>query len=322
MGPKTFRHIGKQEAILSIRLSVLQLSTHSLIQLYLSLSIVSTILLVLMLSNTSVAYGQPTTQTMGVNITSPERGKTISVDSSLTVSGKSTDDPFDENCEVSVIVNNVRPYQPSTANGSTGQATDYSRWFFILSHDYTSIKEGVNEITARLSCLPSTTTGSNLTKWYSVNVTGVIVSQSQNVTTTTTPFTTALPPTFIPSPDRSSTEDSPIQESMQGENEPDIIEGSLFADDIDGENGDDRVQGSGGDDTISGGNGDDYLRGDEGNDNLRGENGDDMLFGGSGDDVLDGGNGSDNFSCGDGTDTIVDFSPFQGDVKSDDCEIS
>jgi len=26
------------------------------------------------------------------------------VDSSLAVSGKSTDDPFDENCEVSVIV--------------------------------------------------------------------------------------------------------------------------------------------------------------------------------------------------------------------------
>jgi Ca2+-binding RTX toxin-like protein len=41
-----------------------------------------------------------------------------------------------------------------------------------------------------------------------------------------------------------------------------------------------------------------------------------MLFGGSGDDVLNGGNGSDNFNCGNGTDSIVDFSPFQDDVKS------
>jgi hypothetical protein len=273
-----------------------------------------------MISNTSVVYGQLATQTIGVNITSPERGKTIPVGSSLTVSGKSTDDPFNENCEVSVIVNNVRPYQPATANGSTGQAIDYSRWFFILSHNYTSIKEGINEITSKLSCLPSTTTGSNLTKWYSVNITGVIVGQ--NATTTTTPTTAALPPTFTPSPDRLPTEDLLIQEPMRGGNEPDIIEGSLFADDIDGENGDDRVQGSGGDDIISGGNGDDYLQGDEGNDNLRGENGNDMLFGGSGDDVLGGGNGSDNFSCGDGNDTIVDFSPFQDDVKSNDCEIS
>lgn len=55
---------------------------------------------------------------------------------------------------------------------------------------------------------------------------------------------------------------------------------------------------------------------------MRGVNGDDMLFGGSGDDALDGGNGADNFSCGSGTDTIIDFSSFQDDVKSADCEIS
>jgi hypothetical protein len=298
----------------------MQLSTHSLVPLCLSLSIASIIIAVLVTSNASFVYGQLPTQALGVNITSPERGTTIPVDSGLTVSGKSTDDPFDENCEVSVIVNNVRPYQPATANGSTGQAIDYSRWFFILSHDYACIKEGVNEITARLSCLPSTTTGSNLTKWYSVNVTGVIVGQ--NITTTTTaPTITVLSPTLTPSPNRLPTEDLLIQ-PMEGGNKPDIIEGSLLADDIDGENGDDRIQGRGGDDTISGGNSDDYLQGDEGNDNLRGENGDDMLFGGSGDDVLSGENGSDNFSCGDGADTIVDFSPSQGDVKSDDCEIS
>ena len=321
------------------------LYTYALVPLCLPLLIASIVVLILVISHTGIISGQLQAQTIGVNITSPERGKTIPVNSSLTVSGKSTDNPFDEICQVSVIVNSVRPYQPATANGSIGQASDYSKWFFILSPNYTSIKEGINEITARLSCLPSITTGNNLTKWYSVNVTGVTVDQNATAAATTTPTTTtspsqtlipnqeqgqlAQPPsqlqpptTLTPTPQGLPIDNLPIQESMQGGNEPDIIEGTLFADNIDGENGDDRVQGSSGDDTITGGNGDDYLQGDEGNDNLRGVNGDDMLFGGSGDDALDGGNGADNFSCGSGTDTILDFSSFQDDVKSADCEIS
>jgi hypothetical protein len=321
------------------------LYTYALVPLCSPLLIASIVVLILVISHTGIISGQLQAQTIGVNITSPERGKTIPVNSSLTVSGKSTDNPFDEICQVSVIVNSVRPYQPATANGSIGQASDYSKWFFILSPNYTSIKEGINEITARLSCLPSITTGNNLTKWYSVNVTGVTVDQNATAASTTTPTITTLPPqtlipnqeqgqlaqppsqlqpptTLTPSPQGLPIDNLPIQESMQGGNEPDIIEGTLFADNIDGENGDDRVQGSSGDDTITGGNGDDYLQGDEGNDNLRGVNGDDMLFGGSGDDALDGGNGADNFSCGSGTDTILDFSSFQDDVKSADCEIS
>lgn len=321
------------------------LYTYALVPLCSPLLIASIVVLILVISHTGIISGQLQAQTIGVNITSPERGKTIPVNSSLTVSGKSTDNPFDEICQVSVIVNSVRPYQPATANGSIGQASDYSKWFFILSPNYTSIKEGINEITARLSCLPSITTGNNLTKWYSVNVTGVAVDQNATAAATTTPTVTtsptqtlipnqeqgqlAQPPsqlqpptTLTPTPQGLPIDNLPIQESMQGGNEPDIIEGTLFADNIDGENGDDRVQGSSGDDTITGGNGDDYLQGDEGNDNVRGVNGDDMLFGGSGDDALDGGNGADNFSCGSGTDTILDFSSFQDDVKSADCEIS
>ncbi len=321
------------------------LYTYALVPLCLPLLIASIVVLILVISHTGIISGQLQAQTIGVNITSPERGKTIPVNSSLTVSGKSTDNPFDEICQVSVIVNSIRPYQLATANGSIGQASDYSKWFFILSPNYTSIKEGINEITARLSCLPSITTGNNLTKWYSVNVTGVTVDQNATAAATTTPTTTTSPsrtlipsqeqgqlvqppsqlqppPTLTPSPQGLPIDNLPIQESMQGGNEPDIIEGTLFADNIDGENGDDRVQGSSGDDTITGGNGDDYLQGDEGNDNLRGVNGDDMLFGGSGEDALDGGNGADNFSCGSGTDTILDFSSFQDDVKSADCEIS
>jgi Ca2+-binding RTX toxin-like protein len=282
---------------------------------------------VFLLGSFSTAYGQLQNQTIGVNITSPERGKTIPINTNLTVSGKSTDNPASDDCQVAVIVNNVKPYQPATANGSTGASTDYSRWYFLLlGSNYTSIKEGVNEITAKLTCLPTT-------KWYSVNVTGVPSTQT-TTTTMTSPQTITSdqealgpqqpsppPPVLSPSPKGLPPDDLTIQESLQGGNEPDVIEGTLFADSIDGGNGDDRVQGNGGDDTISGGNGDDYLQGNEGNDNLSGVNGDDALFGSEGDDTLSGGNGADNFSCGGGTDTIADFSATQADIKSDNCEV-
>jgi hemolysin type calcium-binding protein len=301
--------------------------------LFCSLLLSICFVIVFLSGSLSTIYGQLQNQTIGVNITSPERGKTIPINTNLTVSGKSTDNPAADDCQVAVIVNNVKPYQPATANGSTGAPSDYSRWFFVLSSNYTSIKEGVNEITAKLTCLPAAT------KWYSVNVTGVASTQNITTTTMTSPsqsFTSdqegleprqqplpkpSPPPVLSPGPEGLPTDDLTIQESMQGGNEPDIIEGTLFADNIDGGNGDDRIQGSGGGDTISGGNGEDYLQGNEGNDNLSGVNGHDTLFGGEGDDTLNGGNGADNFSCGGGTDTIADFSTTQGDVKSDNCEV-
>lgn len=105
------------------------LYTYALVPLCLPLLIASIVVLILVISHTGIISGQLQAQTIGVNITSPERGKTIPVNSSLTVSGKSTDNPFDEICQVSVIVNSVKPYQPATANGSIGQASDYSKCF-------------------------------------------------------------------------------------------------------------------------------------------------------------------------------------------------
>jgi hypothetical protein len=112
----------------------------------------------------------------GVNITSPQKGQQITANiDDLTISGKSTDKPTAvDDCQVSVIVNSVKPYQHARANGTTGESNDYSRWFFILNSNYTSIKEGVNKITAKLSCLPTVVgDDNNMTKWYSVNVTGI-----------------------------------------------------------------------------------------------------------------------------------------------------
>ena len=120
----------------------------------------------------------------GLNITSPHRGQQIPVNiSDLTIVGKSTDKPATDDCQVSVIVNDIKPYQPARANGTTGENNDYSKWSFILSSNYTSIEEGVNEITAKLSCIPNVAGNTNnITKWYSINVTGIAIAETNNST--------------------------------------------------------------------------------------------------------------------------------------------
>ena len=82
----------------------------------------------------------------------------------------------------------IKPYQPATANGNTGAKNDYSKWFFILGSNYTTINEGTNEITAKLSCLSnSLNNNNNATKWYSINVTGVTTTNNITVPTLSSP---------------------------------------------------------------------------------------------------------------------------------------
>jgi hypothetical protein len=103
---------------------------------------------------------------LAVKILSPAKNEQVSVGEELVVSGTSTDNATSE-CKVSVIVNGIRPYQNTIANG-TGGTNDYSTWNFVITPAYTTIKEGPdNKITSKLECTP------NLNKWYSVNVTGI-----------------------------------------------------------------------------------------------------------------------------------------------------
>lgn len=105
---------------------------------------------------------------IGVKITSPTTGQSVPVgdDQLLRIAGTSTDNSI-SNCKVAVIVNGVKPYQPVTANGSGG-TNDYSTWNYLLNSSYTSLRDSLdNKITSKLVC------GPNLTKWYSVNVTGI-----------------------------------------------------------------------------------------------------------------------------------------------------
>jgi hypothetical protein len=141
-------------------------------------------------NNGSIIYAQfQNNISLGVNITSPQRGQQIPISTSnVNISGKSTDNPIADDCQVSVIVNDVKPYQPATANGYIGAKNDYSKWFFVLGSNYTSINEGTNEITAKLSCLSnSLNNNNNATKWYSINVTGVITTNNITVPTQLSP---------------------------------------------------------------------------------------------------------------------------------------
>ena len=120
-------------------------------------------------NGTSPSSSQP--HISKVRITSPTRGQQVPVGKDLAVSGTSIDNATAK-CEVSVIVNNVKPYQPAISTvgpGRTGGAADYSKWKFDITSKYTTIKPGQNKITARFECEDN----SSSKGFSSVNVTGV-----------------------------------------------------------------------------------------------------------------------------------------------------
>jgi hypothetical protein len=118
-----------------------------------------------------------------VKIISPIKGQQIPVGKELTIAGTSIDNA-NSNCQVSMSVNRVRPYQPANAAG-TGGANDYSKWNFVLRSNYTTIKPGPdNRITAKYTCTDNSVVASPT--YSSVNVTGVMDATSTTTTTSTT----------------------------------------------------------------------------------------------------------------------------------------
>ena len=104
-------------------------------------------------------------QKESIKILSPVTTQNATVGKDLIISGQSSDDVV-KNCSVSVIVNDIRPYQNAFARGTEG-TDDFSRWEFALSNNYTHVIEGTNKITAKLLC------ESAPTRWYSVFVNGI-----------------------------------------------------------------------------------------------------------------------------------------------------
>jgi hypothetical protein len=142
--------------------------------------------------NAILAYGQqeqaaptttttstPSTTTPTIKITSPTKGEQVPP-GELTITDISSDDTISD-CTVYTDWNDLKPMQKVIPTGSGGglgaegeEGDDYSR--FTYSEDYHLITEGVNELTSKISCENSP---SNLTKSYSVNVTGVGIGQGQ-----------------------------------------------------------------------------------------------------------------------------------------------
>ena len=138
---------------------------------------------------------QELTKTMGVKIDYPIANQEVPV-GKLNISGSSTDTASDD-CRVFVDVNDIKPFQNTTATGPGGQS-DYSNWTFSYTEKYKVITEGNNELTAKLTCNGNDIINSNGTsnvaneksKWYSINLTGIAVqapiqktqNQTQNQT--------------------------------------------------------------------------------------------------------------------------------------------
>ena len=107
-----------------------------------------------------------------IKIIFPKQGQSIHNDKNFTISGISAYDHH-TNCRVSIVLNNVRPYQNVIATGHNG-SNDYSTWKFPLSSKYTIVKPGLNRVTARLTCSAKPT---NITRFYGVNFYGQLTSK-------------------------------------------------------------------------------------------------------------------------------------------------
>lgn len=107
-----------------------------------------------------------------IKIIFPTQGQSIHNDKNLTITGISTYNHH-PNCRVSIVLNNVRPYQKVIATGHNG-SNDYSTWKFPLSSKYAIVKPGLNRIAAKLTC---DTKPTNIIKFYGVDFTSESTSQ-------------------------------------------------------------------------------------------------------------------------------------------------
>jgi hypothetical protein len=133
--------------------------------------VLSVIIMILFASTIWISYvsalGKQTS--LGVKITDPAKGQQVAIGKNLTLLGTSSYNAT-SNCGVFVIVDGVRPYQKTIPIGQAG-GNDYSKWKYTFTPAYAgTIREGINRITAKLLCQANP---ANLTKFYSINVTGM-----------------------------------------------------------------------------------------------------------------------------------------------------
>jgi hypothetical protein len=87
-----------------------------------------------------------------IKILSPPNGQKIPLTNNNLVIFNASSYDRSTRCEVSTLLNGVKPYQKTIATGKNG-ANDYSTWKYKLDPSYTTIREGSNKLTAKVSCL-------------------------------------------------------------------------------------------------------------------------------------------------------------------------
>ena len=116
----------------------------------------------------------PDISKFGVKITYPSDSEMVSV-GELTIFGTAKYEVASNACTVYADWNDSQPMQKATAAGLNfteygRYSYDYSTWTFTYTSKYHLINEGVNELTAKLSCDIGPF---NVTKYDSVNVNGI-----------------------------------------------------------------------------------------------------------------------------------------------------
>jgi hypothetical protein len=132
-------------------------------------------------TSSTTAPGLPTIQ-----ITTPQDGQQVPP-GELSIQGISSDDEETE-CQVYADVNDITPMRNVTAAGDSEEDNDFSRWTFAYKQDYQLIKQGENELTAKITCSDdgefdlnpfpagaqtTSSSSSPLSEWHTVNVTAV-----------------------------------------------------------------------------------------------------------------------------------------------------
>ena len=210
--------------------------------------------------NNIVVYAQtltpslPSTDTAypTIQIVSPHDSQLVPP-GELTIQGISSDNE-ETDCQVYADVNDITPMLRVTAAGDSGEALDFSKWTFTYTQDYQLIKEGENELTAKISCFddgaldlnpfPTGTAASDspLSEWHTINVTGSLGAPP-----------VSLP---LPLPTVGDTEDLTEEEVDDSDDESNEEDNEESEDDDDSDNDD---SGSDGDDSS------DEEDGEEGN---------------------------------------------------------
>lgn len=211
-----------------------------------------------------------------IQITSPQAGQQVPP-GELTIQGISSDNE-DTDCTVYADVNDITPMQNVSAAGDSKKVNDFSKWSFIYTPKYQLIKPGENELTAKITCLNERNPNADafhlmstsvaaldssplLSKWHTVNVTGVAGAPS---------VSQALPPAsstegLVEEEDNeeSDEEDIGIEEDIASEedssSEEEITNDEQNDDDVDEDNDEDDNDIS---DNSEGGNGDSFFSGD------------------------------------------------------------